>query len=92
MNKLAALSFAMSVSLMAQWPNRATPGVPRTPAGKPDLSAPAPRAADGKPDLSGVWRVKQGSYLTYVTSDLKPDEHVAKTLDAVTQWRAAHPH
>jgi peroxiredoxin Q/BCP len=25
-------------------------------------------------------------------SDLKPDEHVAKTLDAVTQWRAAHPH
>ena len=25
-------------------------------------------------------------------SDLKPDQHVAKTLDAVTQWRAAHPH
>lgn len=24
-------------------------------------------------------------------SDLKPDDHVAKTLDAVTQWRAAHP-
>jgi thioredoxin-dependent peroxiredoxin len=25
-------------------------------------------------------------------SDLKPDQHVAKTLDAVTQWRTAHPH
>jgi thioredoxin-dependent peroxiredoxin len=25
-------------------------------------------------------------------SDLKPDEHVAKTLDAVTQWRATHAH
>jgi peroxiredoxin len=24
-------------------------------------------------------------------SDLKPDQHVAKTLDAVTAWRAAHP-
>jgi peroxiredoxin len=24
-------------------------------------------------------------------SDLKPDQHVAKTLAAVTQWRAAHP-
>lgn len=24
-------------------------------------------------------------------SDLKPDDHVAKTLDAVTEWRAAHP-
>ena len=25
-------------------------------------------------------------------SDLKPDDHVSKTLDAVTAWRAAHPH
>jgi thioredoxin-dependent peroxiredoxin len=24
-------------------------------------------------------------------SDLKPDEHVTQTLDAVTKWRAAHP-
>jgi len=24
-------------------------------------------------------------------SDLKPDDHVAKTLEAVTKWRAAHP-
>jgi hypothetical protein len=39
----------------AQWLNFQTPGVPRTPDGKPNLSAPAPRALDGKPDLSGVW-------------------------------------
>jgi len=25
-------------------------------------------------------------------SDLKPDQHVAQTLDAVTKWREAHPH
>jgi hypothetical protein len=39
----------------AQWLNFRTPGIPRTPDGKPDLSAPVPRSADGKPDLSGVW-------------------------------------
>ena len=39
----------------AQWLNYKTPGVPRTPDGKPKLDAPAPRALDGHPDLSGVW-------------------------------------
>src|ERR1035441_3818150 len=39
----------------AQWLNYPTPGIPRTPDGKPNLTAPAPRTADGKPDLSGVW-------------------------------------
>ena len=62
----------MSISLTAQWPSHPTPGMPRTPDGKPDLSAPAPRSADGKPDLSGVWLVKNGSF--YLTSDLKPEE------------------
>jgi hypothetical protein len=33
-------------------------GTPRTPDGKPNLSAPAPRATNGKPDLSGVWQVE----------------------------------
>lgn len=78
---MLAIVGAMSVSLAAQWPNRPAPGMPRTPDGKPDLSAPAPRSADGKPDLSGVWRVKQGSYLVYVTSDLKPEE--------IRPWAAA---
>jgi hypothetical protein len=39
----------------AQWLDYPTPGVPRTPDGKPNLSAPAPRTADGKPDLSSMW-------------------------------------
>jgi hypothetical protein len=54
---LAAAVFlaALPASLQAQWPAYPTPGVPRTPDGKPDLTAPAPRAADGKPDLSGIW-------------------------------------
>jgi hypothetical protein len=46
----------LPLSADAQWPNHKTPGIPRTPDGKPNLSAPAPRTADGKPDLSGLWR------------------------------------
>ena len=42
----------------AQWLNHAAPGTPRTPDGKPNLTAPAPRAKDGRPDLSGVWQVE----------------------------------
>ena len=41
--------------LSAQWPFYANPREPRTPAGQPNLNAPALRAPDGKPDLSGVW-------------------------------------
>jgi hypothetical protein len=44
------------VPASAQWLHYPTPGIPRTPDGKADLSAPAPRTPDGKPDLSGIWR------------------------------------
>src|SRR5579862_2954498 len=44
------------VLLRAQWLDHRTPGIPRTPDGKPNLSARAPRAADGRPDLSGLWQ------------------------------------
>jgi hypothetical protein len=81
MRNVAMILCVMSGSLTAQWPSHPTQGVPRKADGKPDLSAPAPRSADGKPDLSGVWRVKQASYLVYVTSDLKPEE--------VRPWAAA---
>ncbi len=70
--KLVMTLCAMCFTLTAQWPNHPTPGMPRTPDGKPDLSAPAPRSADGKPDLSGVWLVKNGSF--YLAADLKPEE------------------
>jgi hypothetical protein len=39
----------------SQWLAYPTPGIPRLPDGKPNLSAPAPRASDGKPDLSGIF-------------------------------------
>ena len=45
----------------AQWLNYPVPGTPRSPDGKPNLSARAPRAVNGKPDLSGVWHVEPTS-------------------------------
>jgi hypothetical protein len=59
----AALITALAVMsswLMAQWPAFQTPGVPRTPDGKPNLEGPAPRTPDGKPDLSGIWDNARG--------------------------------
>jgi hypothetical protein len=47
---------AVQTFVSAQWLNHRTAGIPRTPDGKPDLSARTPRAADGRPDLSGLWR------------------------------------
>jgi hypothetical protein len=55
------LSGILSLPAAAQWLNYPTPGIPRTPDGKPNLSAPAPRTADGKPDLSGLWRFPQST-------------------------------
>jgi hypothetical protein len=75
MRKLAMLLCVTSASLSAQWPVHPTPGLPRTPDGKPNLAAPAPRASGGKPDLSGVWAVKNyGGSLFYVTGDMKLDD------------------
>ena len=51
----AALILTLAPPAGAQWLDRPTPGIPRTPDGKPNLTAPTPRGADGKPDLTGVW-------------------------------------
>ena len=50
--------FSTFLPLSAQWLNYPTPGIPRTPDGKPNLSAPAPRTPDGKPDFSGIWATR----------------------------------
>ena len=70
---VAALVVISSVALAAQWLGHATPGIPRTADGKPNLAAPAPRTPDGKPDLSGTWQTK-GGYTGNIARDLKPGE------------------
>jgi hypothetical protein len=55
---IAALTLVLCstpASVSAQWLHYPTAAVPRTPDGKPNLSARTPRAANGKPDFSGVW-------------------------------------
>jgi hypothetical protein len=56
-----------------QWLDIPSPGIPRLPDGKPDLSAPAPKTHDGKPDLSGIWRPAP-PYIGNLASDLKPGD------------------
>src|SRR5271155_3494749 len=70
---------AVALSLLAlpaaaQWVTLPTKGIPRTPDGKPNLSAPAPRAADGHPDLSGIWEPNANRYLRDIAVDLKPGD------------------
>jgi len=62
--------FVSSIFLLAgavftaqgQWASYPLANLPRTPDGKPNLSAPAPRTSDGKPDLSGTWQARATPY------------------------------
>jgi hypothetical protein len=86
-----ALVFSVGVALHAQWIHQPTPGIPRTPDGKPNLTAPAPKLPDGKPDLSGLWNLFQsgGGVAT-----LKPPElsSWAKSIRAERQEDLAKDH
>ena len=57
------------VPLSAQWLHYPTPGIPRTPDGKANLSAPAPKTPDGKPDLSGIWMGTDDKYFRDLSAD-----------------------
>src|SRR5215831_13281202 len=73
----ASLFAVFTLALIApvvQWLNQPTPGIPRTPDGKPDLAAPAPHTPDGKPDLSGLWNKVSPKYSRNIAADLKPEE------------------
>jgi hypothetical protein len=83
---IAILAAAFGAPLAAQWLNQPTPGIPRTPDGKPDLSAPAPRVSDGKPDLSGVWNRISPKYARNIAADLKPGD-VQPWAEALVQQR-----
>ena len=64
----------------AQWLNHRSAGIPRTPDGKPNLSARTPRAADGRPDLSGLWRM-----------DSAPPEMLERLIPAATNGAGEEP-
>jgi len=71
---IAVVTLALSAPVAAQWLNQPTPGIPRTPDGKPNLTAPAPRMPDGRPDLSGLWTRLSPKYARNIAADLKPEE------------------
>ncbi len=82
-----ALLLSMAMPLPAQWLHYPTPGMPRTPDGKPNLAAPAPRTAGGKPDLSGLWSLNAGpGHLANAVADLK-DEDVEPWAQALYRKR-----
>ena len=58
----------------AQWLDYKTPGIPRLPDGKPNLSAPAPRTADGKPDLNGIWSGAGPMYRYNIAQDIESSD------------------
>src|SRR5262252_6879286 len=74
MFKLGVLAIAISAASPAQWLDLKTPGIPRLPDGKPNLSAPAPKTPAGKPDLSGIWTFAPGKYAMNIAADLKKGE------------------
>ena len=61
---------ATCVPLSAQWLHYPTPGIPRTPDGKPNLSAPAPKTPDGKADLSGIWTAPEDKWFRDLATDV----------------------
>ncbi|HEY4359982.1 MAG TPA: hypothetical protein VGN17_03390 [Bryobacteraceae bacterium] len=87
--KLGIVVAGTCLCVQAQWTNQPTPGAPRTPDGKVNMTGPAPRV-NGKPDLSGVWQAQgeprapgglfglgesiNSKYFRDILSDFKPGE------------------
>ena len=65
----ALLLLAACLPLSAQWLHYPTSGIPRTPDGKPNLTAPSPKTPDGKPDLSGIWVAMGTKYFFNLAAD-----------------------
>jgi hypothetical protein len=84
---LFSVVLAMAPAAGAQWLKLPTPGVPRLPDGKPNLTAPVARTADGRPDFSGLWKNDRGDYYyNNIAVDLQPGD-VAPWADAIYQKR-----
>ena len=63
-----------TASTGAQWLRIPTPGIPRTPDGKPNLEAPAPRTPDGRPVLGGLGKTVPARLIVDVTAGLPRGE------------------
>src|SRR5438067_5118578 len=91
MRRLISIGMAIvgaCLCAQAQWLNEPTPGAPRTPDGKVNMTGPVPRV-NGKPDLSGIWQVEaeprgpglfglrespNSRYFRDILADFKPGE------------------
>ncbi len=69
-----AATLVLGAPAAAQWLDHRTPGIPRTPDGRPDLEAPPPRTPDGTPDLSGLWTKLSPKYARNIAADLTPED------------------
>jgi hypothetical protein len=80
---LGVIVTVTTTSALAQWLNYPTPGIPRTPDGKPNLTAPAPRTAEGRPDFSGLWAQGLNPYLLDVIQDPKDESIFLPAAEAL---------
>src|SRR5690349_10595249 len=87
---LAVALCLLPVPVCAQWLKLRTPGIPRTPDGKPDLTAPAPPTRDGRPDLSGLWRLGADAplYSVNIIRDAKDETIFKPAAEALFRKRA----
>jgi hypothetical protein len=81
--------WVLPVSLVAQWLNLPTPGIPRAADGKPNMTAPAPRTPDGKPDLSGLWHPEATPYRFDLIQDVRDEEIFRPEAQAIFNQRTA---
>jgi len=89
---IRAAAWFIPVTLCGQWLTVRTPGIPRTPGGKANLTAPAPRMPDGKPDLSGLWRPAFNPYYLDVIQSLRDEQIFKPAAEAVFKAHLAEFH